>query len=165
VKWTVGALAAAIAVAGCGGDSEESPQAAVTPAQPEAAAAAPAQPEQKGKPRPAGARALDEVVTSKELPADFPADIPRYPGAEVKNSRISPKVGISVVMATQDPADQVFQFLADQLAAEGWSTDIRDTPDGRMILADKGERTTVTQVTSAKDGGTRIRVLVTQFAR
>ena len=57
------------------------------------------------------------------------------------------------------------QFLADQLAAEGWSTDIRDTPEGKAILADKGERTAVTQVTSAKDGGTRIRVLVTQFAR
>jgi hypothetical protein len=156
----VGALAAAVAVAGCGSESEP-PQAAPTP---EAPAAAPVQPAAKKEPRPAALRA-NEVVVSNELPADFPADVPRYPNAEVKSSRSSPKAGMSVVMSSRDPVDQVFQFLADQLAAEGWSTDIRDTPKGKVILADKGERTAVTQIASAKDGTTRIRVLLTQFAR
>jgi hypothetical protein len=157
----VGALATATAVVGCGGESEQ-PQA--TPAAPEAPAAAPAAPGAAKAPRPAAGRDA-QVVTSRELPADFPQDVPRYPGAEVKSSRTSPKLGMSVVMLSADPVDQVSQYLADSLAAEGWSTEIREAPKGKVIMADKGERTAVTQVVSAKDGGTRIRVLVTQFAR
>jgi hypothetical protein len=159
----VGALAAAAAVAGCGGESEE-PKPAATPAAPEAAAVRPGEPAAKKQPRPAALRKT-EVVESTELPVGFPTDVPRYPNAEVQSSRTSPKIGMSVVMSSSDPVEQVSQFLADSLAAEGWSTDIREAPKGKVILADKGERTTVTQVVSAKDGTTRIRVLVTQFAR
>jgi hypothetical protein len=152
----MGVLVAAVAVAGCGGESEE-------PAAPEAPAAAPAQPAAK-QPRPAGPGA-QEVVTSDELPTNFPDDLPRYPGAEVKNSRTTGKVGMSVLMTSSDPVDQVSQFLADALAGEGWSTEIREAPKGTTILADKGDRTAVTEIRSAKNGSTRILVVVSQFGR
>jgi hypothetical protein len=157
----VGALAAVAVMASCGGESEP-PEAA--PAAPQAPAAAPAEPGAAKQPR-AGARQAAAAVISNELPADFPQDVPRYPGAEVKSSRTSPRAGMSVVMTTSDPPDKVSQFLADSLAAEGWSTDIREASKGKVILADKGERTAVTHVVSGKDGITRIRVLVTQFVR
>jgi hypothetical protein len=98
-------------------------------------------------------------VWSTELPADFPADVPLYPGAEVVQARVSTDGGTSVTLSIEDDAETVASFYADSLAGEGWSTDIATAPNGSAIFADKPERRVGAMVRST-DEGTQVELTV-----
>jgi hypothetical protein len=127
----------------CGGDSQEAAPPSDAPAQ---AAPPPA------APPPAETPAIPPQVWSGEFPADFPADVPRYPGARVIQARVAGDGGTAVSLTTKDEMAAVKSFLADSLAAEGWSTDIRETPEGHAIFADKGSRSASAIVHAGGDG-------------
>ncbi|MGI9592662.1 MAG: hypothetical protein ACR2P8_14925 [Myxococcota bacterium] len=99
------------------------------------------------------------VVTSKELPANFPEDSPLYPDAEVVESRATRDLGLSLFFVVKDDAPKVMSYYADGLAAKGWSTEIRDMPDGSAVFADKGNRTAAVMVTESRRGS-EVRVLL-----
>jgi hypothetical protein len=97
-----------------------------------------------------------------EIPADFPADVPLYPGAEVIQSRISPEQGTTVTLSVGDDVDKVVSFYADSLAAEGWSTQITKGSEQSVIFADKDERHVGTMVRKT-DEGTQIELVIVRL--
>jgi hypothetical protein len=148
----LGALALGVALA-CGGDTQEAAPAAKAPAEAGGSAAASKLPQ---------APDSTPVLTSTELPADFPADVPIYPGAEVVQARISPERGTSVTFSVGDDVEKVASFYADSLAAEGWSTDIAASPDGSAVFGDKTERRVATMVRSTEEG-TQVELVIVEM--
>jgi hypothetical protein len=147
----LGALALGVALA-CGGDTRDAAPEAKAPA----AAWKPTPPPELPPPP------SSPPVLTTELPADFPADVPRYPGAEVVQARISADEGMTVTFSVGDDVDKVVSFYADSLAAEGWSTDIKKGPDGSVIFADKTDRQVGTMVRRT-DEGTLVELVIVRM--
>ena len=132
--------------AGCGQESPES--------------APPPMPEAKDLPYPdPGARAELPLAGGTEMPANFPADVPRYPGALVALARGSADGGLALRLSIEEGVEEVASFYADSFAAEGWSTDIRETNQGSAIIADKGNRKAAVMVNET-EGGTEVDLIV-----
>jgi hypothetical protein len=133
---------------GCGGDTSE------TPAPDAGSAAAPSG-------APAAPPAIDDIWVA-ELPANFPEDVPRYPGADVTKARPSTEGGWSVGFSSPDDPAKVAAYFADAFAAQGWSTQRVDAPEGIMIFADKGDRS-ATYGVGTSEGKTQIDLLVIEM--
>jgi hypothetical protein len=144
-----GALALA-AAAGCGGSEETQ----APPASAPAAQQSPALQIEKGGPQIAPPLSGNAPMMATELPADFPKDVPQHPSARVVQARASRDQGLAVsfVLEGEQSADDVTSFYADSFAAQGWSTDIRRTPEGHAIFADKGNRTASAVVRPGGEG-------------
>ncbi len=142
-RWMVGSYAIvllALAAAGSGCGSEESPPAPASPA-PEAAAPAADAPAADAPPAAAAEQPVAEAPEwAGELPVDFPADVPRYPGAKVASARGNQDLGVAVTFDSPDAPDVVAKFYSDSLAAQGWQTQTQETPEGTMIMAEKDDR-------------------------
>ena len=91
-------------------------------------------------------------VLTKDLPANFPDDVPRHPDAEVIQARATGDMGLAVSLVVKDDVDTVASFYADKFASEGWTTDVRHTPEGSAVFADKGKRTAAVMVHETKRG-------------
>ena len=134
-------LLLALAAPGCG--SEESPAPSAAPAAPAPAPAAPRAEAPAAQAQPA--IPVPEVVEEApewtgELPNDFPADVPHYPGAKVTSAKGNAEIGIAVTFDSPDDREAVARFYADGLAASGWQVQLDDIPEGRMIVAQKEDR-------------------------
>jgi len=134
---------------GCGGEKSETPDAAATAESPSTA----------GKPAVAP---LVADVWVKEMPANFPKDVPLYPGAELVKARPASEPGFSMGFSTADDPAKVASYFADAFAAQGWSTNRVDAPEGIMVFADKGERSATYGVGTA-EGKTQIDLLVIEM--
>ena len=99
------------------------------------------------------------VVVSKELPANFPKDLPQHPDAKVIESRATSDLGLAIVLVVRDDASKVASFYADGLASQGWATDVRNMPGGTTVFADKGKRTAAVTVTEGRRGA-EVRMIV-----
>jgi hypothetical protein len=131
-----------IAVAGLGcGSAEEEPAA---PPAPQGEAASPAPPAAAPAPSPAAPAAPETAAAAPqwagEFPPDFPADVPRYPGVKVTSARGTAELGVVVSLDSADALETVVKFYADGLAASGWQTQIHETPEGTVLVADKEGR-------------------------
>jgi hypothetical protein len=136
----------AFALLGCGGEKSETPSA--TPPAPTAE-------------KPAAPAVVDDLWTTT-LPEDFPQDVPRYPAAEVVKANSTPGTGLKVTFSTTDDPGKVAAFFSDSLAAQGWSTQRVDGPEGTLVFADKGARSATVGVATA-DGKTQIELLVIEM--
>ncbi len=96
------------------------------------------------------------------LPDNYPSDVPRYPGVIVTHVKASGDNGLSIGMTSTDDFEKVASFFADTFAAEGWGTDMKNTPNGRAIFADKGNRNATAMFIRSGDI-TRIDVIVIQL--
>lgn len=141
---SVGALVAL----GCGEKKSEAP-APETPAAP----AAPAQ--------PAPSAAAGQLWMNT-LPANFPEDVPQYPGATVVKAQATPDSGIKVSFSTPDDAAKVASYYSDNFAAQGWSSQRVDAPDGSLVFADKGARSATVGI-GAGEGTTKIDLMVLEM--
>lgn len=56
-----------------------------------------------------------------ELPDNYPADIPRYPGAEIVYSVVKASDGSNVTWRTNDSLQQVTAYYEEHLASQGWA--------------------------------------------
>ena len=69
--------------------------------------------------------------------------------------------GISLSMETADDVDKVTGFYADGFRAQDWKTDVRRTPEGHTILAEKGDRKASAVVRPRDDGaGAKVDIIV-----
>jgi hypothetical protein len=124
---------AAVAMIACSGEE--------TPQQPAAAWTVEETPNPAIKRPKPGDPPLPAVVVAEALPPDFPVDVPQYPGAKVKASRSMPgRGGMTVSLAAGDTPDKIISFYSDTFAAQGWATDIRRTPEGSAVFAEKDNR-------------------------
>jgi len=141
---TLGALVAL----GCGGEKQEAPP-APAPA-PDVTAEQPTEP-----------KAADQVWLNS-LPEDFPADVPRYPSADVVKALSTPESGLKATFSTSDEPGKVAAYFNDNLAAQGWSTQRVDAADGILVLGDKGGRSATVGI-SAGEGKTKIELFVVEM--
>lgn len=141
----LGALVLGVALA-CGGDTQQAAPAAKAPEP----ASEQEVPQPFSKP----------PVYTTELPADFPTDVPLYPGSKVIQARVSVGQGTAVTLSAPDDPEKVASFYADSLAAQGWSTDIKTASDGTGIFADKTERRVAAMV-QGTDEGTQVQLFIT----
>jgi hypothetical protein len=89
---------------------------------------------------PAPAPAKEAPAWTGELPADYPADVPHYPGAKVTSAKGNEELGIAVTFVSADDLDTVAKFYADGLAASGWQAQTQVIPEGTLIIAEKDDR-------------------------
>jgi hypothetical protein len=94
-----------------------------------------------------------------EMPANFPADVPRYPGARVELARASADGGLALRLSMEAEVEEVVSFYADSFAAEGWSTEIRESTQGSAVIADKGSRKAAVVVNEI-EGGSEVDLIV-----
>jgi hypothetical protein len=154
-SWVCAAALAALLGVACGGGETEG--AAGEQAEPAPAWTVEATPSPGAAVKPQAAAVAQPV--SRELPADFPEDIPQYPGAEILGVRTAAGQGVSVSLATADDVEKVASYYADGFAAQGWATDIKRMPEGKAIFAEKDNRTSSAVVRSG-DAGTLVDVIV-----
>jgi hypothetical protein len=57
------------------------------------------------------------------LPANFPSDVPIYPGSKIKLATKSEKGDYSVTLTTSDSQEKVSSYYKEQMAAKGWALD------------------------------------------
>lgn len=75
-----------------------------------------------------------------ELPADYPDDVPRFPGATPVMANSAPGEGNLVVMFEADtPADEVFSFYRQGFADSGWKIAREVQVAGQHILLARKE--------------------------
>ena len=100
-----------------------------------------------------------------KLPADFPSDIPIYPGATVTASvgaagQAAGKTSHVVTFETSDSADSVASFYKAKLAAWQSSAEV-GTPEGKMlVLQSPDSRRRVSLLAASKSGKTSVSLSV-----
>jgi len=62
----------------------------------------------------------DKTSETVTLPADFPADLPIYPGAELTYAEVSETYGDSASFDTSDSMKTVYDWYNETLTADGW---------------------------------------------
>jgi hypothetical protein len=162
------ACAGALAVLACGAPEQRpaapepgsevpaAPPGAVPPAAPPPGGAAPP----AGAATPGGAAPEAGLPAwSGTLPADFPQDVPLFPGAKVARASGTVDLGLVVSFETGESVETVTSFYVDGFAAQGWSTNLHESPEGRAVFANKEGRTAAAVVTEG-DQGTRVEVVV-----
>ena len=147
-----GAFLALALVVACGGSEEPVSPALVIE-----------KPGEKRAPAP-GAPSQPAVGAAVELPPGFPRDVPRHPTGRVGGVRMSGDQGISVTLEVAEPAAQVASYYADQFAAEGWSTQVRESQGGTAIFADKDNRSAAATVKET-EAGAEVNIIVVEMPR
>ena len=133
---------------GCGG-AEDS---ASTPAAPAAEA-----PKKAAPPTPPPPAAK---VVERELPENFPKDIPLYPGAQSERSLGIPGGPTLAAFSSSDSPETVLAFYIAKLSGDGWMID--DEGGGRSALkATKGKRAINIRVDAKSSGETAIAIVST----
>lgn len=76
--------------------------------------------------------------TSDKLPADFPTDVPVYPGAKVQGSVASAgqdNTGHYAGLETTDALDDVIAWYKKEVKSAGWTIVTDATVNGSLILS------------------------------
>ena len=137
----VGMISMAALATACGsGESETAPSPGSAP---EASGAAPASD-------------TTPAVLSDSLPADYPSDLPAYPGAVPGKALGIPGTAMLVTFETQDPASDVVAYLARELDEQGWKVN----EEGGRLEASKDARTANFRFDPSARGGTTISVSI-----
>lgn len=86
-----------------------------------------------------------------EIPADFPKDLPVYPGSKVVAGIVAGEGGMITLQTGDDPG-KVADFYREKLAAEGWNLGSEMNLGGQRILTvEKEGRNGAVQI--SRDGG------------
>jgi hypothetical protein len=143
------AVLSSLLLVGCGG----SPAATTNTAAPKNAAA----PTTTTVSTPSG----PATASTGALPADFPKDVPVYPGATIVSaSNVGGTAG--AVLNTADAGDKVATYYKDELAKQGWSNPQAVNAAGtNAIRATKEKRQVAVTITKADDGKTNISLGIT----
>jgi hypothetical protein len=80
----------------------------------------------------------------------------------VVQARMAEEGGIVAGFSSDDPPDKVASYYSDAFAAQGWSTQRIDAPDGILLFADKGKRSASVGV-HAREGKTQIDLLLIEM--
>ncbi len=93
------------------------------------------------------------ATTSAQLPDNFPSEIPRYPGAQLQEAKVSgadsPLPGAQSTLTewnTSDASDRVLAFYKEQLQTGNWTLEPTPltAPQGTLVARQKDLKVTVT---------------------
>jgi hypothetical protein len=82
-----------------------------------------------------------EFPAPGQLPSNFPADVPTYPGATVQQSLAVPNHSMFVTFVTSASSEEVYEFYREQLQNRGWSIS-QAKDDEHYLTVNKEGRTT-----------------------
>ncbi len=89
--------------------------------------------------KPSGEKIELEVVGQGALPADFPRDLPTYPGADPAGSMSIPGAMQFIAFTSEDGVEEVIGFYRKKLPNEGWRIE-SESASPPSIVAAKGGR-------------------------
>jgi hypothetical protein len=144
--------------AGCNSGTEE-------PAPPEPTTVAPADPSvgvDASEPTPIDPARFPDLAEGvlAEVPENFPADVPLYPGAIAAQGRAGNRDGVemaAVQLLINDPPSQAFEFYERELASNGWSIEkAEDMGTNAAISVTKDDCKVTFLFAPSEDGGTDI---------
>jgi hypothetical protein len=90
-------------------------------------------------------------VALGRLPADYPKDLPTFPGAQPTTSMLIPGGTGMVVFSASSPVDEVAAFYAKALPEQGWTVK-QTSDDGKRIQAAKDKRSATVSIEAGGDG-------------
>jgi len=100
---------------------------------------------------------------SAEIPENFPASIPIYPGAQAAQGKGADLEGTAVSgvqLLSNDSPIEIFNFYETELTANGWEiTDSKSDPMSSSISATKGSCKAALFIQSSPQGGSDIFVI------
>jgi hypothetical protein len=134
---TSGLLALALGLA-CGGEESSTPTAEQAPAKIEI-------------PQVEMEEPVHAEVQQGNLPADYPKDLPIFPGAEPTTSMLVPGGTGMVVFSASSPAKEVAAFYTKALPEQGWTVE-GTSHDGKRIQAAKDQRSATVAIEDGADG-------------
>ncbi len=103
--------------------------------------------------------------TSDKLPADFPNDVPLYPGATVQGSVASAQQqggGYYAGLETTDSINKVVSWYKAEVAASGWTVSTNLEVDGGLMLGGTKDTRELVVTISKQDNKVAIGLVVTQ---
>lgn len=107
----------------------------------------------------------EEIVMGEgQLPANFPKDMPIYPGAKPSGSWISTTKegkGVMVGLETNDGKNKVVSYYRTELPKNGWVIETTTTTDdGAIYIVKKNNRSGWVTITAEKNGKTTIGIVI-----
>jgi hypothetical protein len=94
-----------------------------------------------------------EIGEQVKLPADFPRDVPVYPGAVAQAAFARSAEGMLVSFRSSDSKEEVFEFYASELESSGWEIEGEMEVGGqRMLTAVKQDRQAVLTIMGDETG-------------
>jgi hypothetical protein len=111
--------------------------------------------------RPDGKKFNAAIGDEVEIPGEFPADVPIYPGSTPMAFMSSPDEGIIVTFKSTEQQQDIFDFYREKLSDDGWN--VVKNPElgsGLAFDATKEDRR-VSVVVAGTKGDSRISVIVT----
>jgi len=108
------------------------------PAEPEPMTEFEAEPELEPESEPPLESEGAEFSEQGQLPQDFPADLPVYPGAESDQGLSIPGQGLLVTFSTVAASDEVRAYYADELPKRGWT--LLESEGEHRIVARKDDQ-------------------------
>ncbi len=103
--------------------------------------------------------------SSNKLPADFPSDVPLYPGAKVQSSVSSAQAqggGHYVGLETNDAVASVAGWYKTEIVAKGWKVTLSMDADGSSLLGGSKDDRELMVTVSGEGGKTTIGIAVSQ---
>jgi hypothetical protein len=104
---------------------------------------------------------LPEEASKPTLPADFPTDVPIYPGATVLNATEIPGKNLKAGWTTADEPNKVASYYTEAFTAQGWSAQRMERDGGILVFADKRSRSAAIGIGTSK-GKTTIDLLAVE---
>lgn len=98
------------------------------------------------------------TVGEQELPADWPTDVPAYPGSTIQAAGTVNGQGKGALFQTSDASADVVAYYKTQLAAGGWTMDTVAAMGSISVLSASKEGRTVAIQIAASEGQTIITV-------
>jgi hypothetical protein len=111
---------------------------------------------------PEGKKFQASIGDNVEIPAEFPKDVPIFPGSTPMASMSSPDEGIIVTFKSSDEQQAIFDFYQSSLVEGGWKIleDSAHTSSQFSFDATKDSRK-VSVVVAGTQGDSRVSVIVT----
>jgi len=104
---------------------------------------------------------------SPGMPADFPSDVPIYPGSVPAQGKSAVADGIplaAVQLRSNDSAEVIYDFYRDKLSRDGWTLDERKNLEGKnAVTATNGDCKAMMVAGPSEEGGSQI-FLITECA-
>lgn len=103
--------------------------------------------------------------TSDKLPADFPTDVPLYPGATVQGSVASAQQqggGHYAGLETTDSIDKVMSWYKAEVVAKGWTVSTNLEVDGGLMIGGSKDTRDLVVTISKQDNKVAIGLVVSQ---
>ncbi len=100
------------------------------------------------------------LSTGNAVPADWPTDVPAYPGAVVQYSAsvnsADGKKGSALILMTLDDVQKVSDYYKDELASQGWASAQVMQAGGTTIMSMTKDDRTLSLAIAGSDGKTNI---------